>query len=184
MRHFASQVYDGVKTKTVIEQFERAARKAMHQFLTRQISDRLKSALSSGDDEPATEEGAEPNAADNGIVTTQEEWRAYYAVIAMLAPDVAADRIILRDGKSLASIVLDHSRQPICRLYFNAAQKKIGLIGPEKAEKRVPIKQVNDIFVYATRIRETATRHLKKAAQTAAVKKSRKDDAASEAIDE
>ena len=40
-RHFAGQIYDGVKTKAVIEQFERATRKAMHQFLTGRIGDRL-----------------------------------------------------------------------------------------------------------------------------------------------
>ena len=50
VRHFAGQIYEGLKTKTVIEQFERATRKAMHQFLTGRISDRLKSALSSTDD--------------------------------------------------------------------------------------------------------------------------------------
>ena len=36
VRHFASQVYDGVKTRAVIEQLETATRKAMHQFLTRE----------------------------------------------------------------------------------------------------------------------------------------------------
>jgi hypothetical protein len=168
VRHFASQVYDGVKTKAVIEQFERATRKAMHQFLTRKIGDRLKSALSSADDEepPTGEENAEAaEVPENDIVTTEEELRGYYAVTAMLAPDVAADRVILRDSKSRCSIVLDHSKQTICRLYFNSSQKKLGLIGPEWKEERVAIEDVNDIFAHAARIRETARRYLDKAAQ-------------------
>ena len=63
VRHFAGQIYEGVKTKAVIEQFERATRKAMHQFLTGRISDRLKSALSPTDDtEPVVSEAvAEPH---------------------------------------------------------------------------------------------------------------------------
>lgn len=42
-----------------------------------------------------------------------------------------------RDGDRDSMIVLDHSKQPLCRLYFNAAQKKLGLIGAERAEERV-----------------------------------------------
>ena len=168
VRHFASQVYDGVKTRAVIEQFERATRKAMHQFLTRKIGDRLKSALSSAAEEepPASEENAQAaEEAENDIVTTEDELRGYYAVTAMLAPDVAADRVILRDSKSRCSIVLDHSKQTICRLYFNSPQKKLGLIGPEWKEEKVAIEDVNDIFTHTARIRETARRYLEKAAQ-------------------
>ena len=168
VRHFASQVYDGVKTRAVIEQFERATRKAMHQFLTRKIGDRLKSALSSADEEepPASEENAQAaEEPENDIVTTEDELRGYYAVTAMLAPDVAADRVILRDSKSRCSIVLDHSKQTICRLYFNSPQKKLGLVGPEWKEEKVAIEDVNDIFTHTARIRETARRYLEKAAQ-------------------
>lgn len=169
VRHFASQIYDGVKTKAVIELFERATRKAMHQFLTRQISDRLRSALSSTDSsEPAAPETDTPSEpADTGIVTTEEEWHAYYAVTAILTPEVPADRVTLRDAKHSCSVLLDNTnRQPICRLYFNTAQKKVGLIGADKSEERVAIDQIGDIFAHADRIRETTRRYLGKAAQS------------------
>ena len=167
VRHFASQIYDGVKTKAVVEQFERATRKAMHQFLTRRISDRLKSALSSDEVEPPAggDDAQTAEVAESDIVTTEEELRGFYAVTAILAPDVAADRVILRDSKSRCSIVLDHWKQTICRLYFNSSQKKIGLIGPELTEERVAIERVNDIFAHSARIRETAQRYLDKAAR-------------------
>lgn len=163
VRHFAGQIYEGVKTKTVIEQFERATRKAMHQFLTRQISDRLKSALSTTDASESVENEADPapEPTDTGIVTTEEEWHAYYAVTAILTPEVSADRIALRDAKHSCSVLLDNTnRQPVCRLYFNTAQKKLGLIDATKSEERVPIDQIADIFVHADRIRETTRRYL------------------------
>ena len=166
VRHFAGQIYDGVKTKTVIEQFERATRKAMHQFLTGRISDRLKSALSSTDEaEPVVPEAiAEPEATDNDIVTTEEEWRAYYVVTAILTPDIPADRVTLRDGKHYCSVLLDNTnRQPICRLHFNTAQKRLGLFDANKKEEFVPVDEVSDIFAHAGRIRETAQRYLEKA---------------------
>ena len=182
VRHFAGQIYDGVKTKAVMEQFERATRKAMHQFLTRRISDRLKSALSSTEDEAAPPVDAqEPDATEHEIVTTEDEWRAYYAVTAMLAPDIVAERVILRDAKHRCSIVLDHSKQPLCRLYFNAAEKKkIGLIGRDRTEERVAINQVNDIFAYATRIRETARRYIEKKRDTTSVDNNTGADATAE----
>ena len=165
VRHFAGQIYEGVKTRAVVEQFERATRKAMHQFLTGRISDRLKSALSSTDDsEPvAPEAEAEPPevVADTGIVTTEEEWRAYYVVTAILTPDVPASRVTLRDGKRYCSVLLDNkNRQPICRLHFNTAHKRLGLFDANKSENRVLIKEVGDIFVHAGCLRETAQRYL------------------------
>ena len=183
VRHFASQIYDGVKTKSVIEQFERATRKAMHQFLTRKISDRLKSALSSTDttEPPAAETDVAPESTDTGIVTTEEEWHAYYAVTAILTPEVPADRVTLRDAKHSCSVLLDNTnRQPICRLYFNTAQKKIGLLDANKSEERIAIDQIGDIFVHADRIRETTRRYLEKAAQSA---RTAREEAAGESLD-
>lgn len=170
VRHFASQIYGGHKTKAVIKQFERATRKAMHQFLTQRINDRLKSAL-------ASTEASEPMASDetdaaevtkSDIVTTEEEWRAYYAVTAILMSDVPADRVTLRDAKHSCSVLLDNTnRQPICRLYFNRSQKRLGLIDANKSEERVPIDHVNDIFAYAGRIREATQRYLEQDVQSA-----------------
>ncbi len=171
VRHFASQIYEGKKTKAVLEQFERATRKAMHQFLTQQISDRLKSALSSTDDSEtvASEPDAVSEVTDNGIVTTEEKWRACYIVQAILMPDVPADRVTLRDGKYACSVLLDNTnRKPICRLYLNTAPKRLGLINAKKSEECVSIDRVSDIFAHAGRIRETTRRYLEKAVQPAA----------------
>ena len=134
-------------------------------------SDRLKSALSSTDDaEPVVSEAvAEPAPTDNDVGTTEEEWRAYYVVTAILTPDVPADRVTLRDGKHYCSVLLDNTnRQPICRLHFNTAQKRLGLVDANKSEERVPVDDVSDIFAHAGRIRETVQRYLEKAVQPAA----------------
>ena len=165
VRHFTGQVYEGVKTKAVIEQFTRATKKALHQFVAKHISDKLKSALASTDhDEPAAatetgaEEGAGTTGAETGIVTTEEEWQAYYAVTAILSEDVSPDRVVIRDAKSVCAILLDNTRlQPICRLYFNKAQKKIGLVNEAKVEDRVAIESISDIFSHADRIKGHGT---------------------------
>ena len=131
------------------------------------LSDKLKSALASTDhDEPAAptetaaEETAGPSGTDTGVVTTEEEWQAFYAVTAILSEDVSPNRVVIRDGKSLCAILLDNTnRQPICRLYFNKAQKKIGLLNEEKVEDRVAIESISDIFSHADRIKATVRRY-------------------------
>ena len=167
VRYFAAQVYEGVKTKAVMEQFTRATKKALHQFVAKRISDKLKSALASADHEEAgapSEEVVEetPAAAgsDSGIITTDEEWQAFYAVTAILSEEVAPERVVIRDAKSLCAILLDNTnRQPICRLYFNKGQKRIGLLNEQKEEERVPIESIGDLFKHAEQIKATVRRY-------------------------
>ena len=93
-------------------------------------------------------------------MTTEEEWQAYYAVTAILSTEVEPKRIVMRDAKSLCAIVLDNTnRQPICRLYFNKAQKKIGLLNEHKVEERVAIDSISDIFAHADQIKATVRRY-------------------------
>ena len=164
VRHFVGQIYEGTKTKQVINQFTGPTKKALHQFVARKINDRLKSALASADpDTQTTADSAveeEEEEEQVGIVTTEEELRCYYAIIAILSPDVPSERINLKDYLTLCNVLLDNNRfRPICRMYFNSAQKRIGFITvhPDEpnTEEKVPIDSINDIFHYADKIRAT-----------------------------
>ena len=60
----------------------------------------------------------------------------------------------IRDRKSYCTILLDGSvRKPICRLYFNRAQKYLGLFDGQL--ERLPVDSVNDIFQYSARLLAT-----------------------------
>ena len=73
---------------------------------------------------------------------------------------MSPNRVVIRDAKSLCAILLDNTnRQPICRLYFNRGQKKIGLLNEEKVEERVAIESIRDIFGHAGRIKATVRRY-------------------------
>ncbi len=97
-----------------------------------------------------TSEEAADTTDDSGIVTTEEEWQEYYAVTAILSPEIEPKRIVIRDAKSLCAILLDNTnRQPVCRLYFNKAQKKIGLLNEQKVEERVAIDTTPDALYAA-----------------------------------
>ncbi len=100
--------------------------------------------------------------ADPIQTTTEEEWQGFFAVKAILSQDIAPERIVMWDVRSYCGVLLDdNNRKPICRLHFNNESKKyLGLIGKGKAEDRVPITSIDEMFKYADRIRATPKRYV------------------------
>ena len=166
VRFFASQIYDGRLTQSVMEQFTNIVKEARNQFVNERIKDRLKSALSSGDPEPISNsdipvEESSNNLSEekNGIVTTQDEIDGYNIVRAILCESIDVSRIIMRDTKSYCGILLDdNNRKPICRLHFNSAQKYIGLFSSKK-ETRMRIDLLEDIFKYSEQIKSVVVEY-------------------------
>ncbi len=156
VRFFASQIFDGRLTKSVIEQFTKIVQEARKQFVNEKINERLKSALSANEqpkEDVESEDLEEPFADDNGIVTTEEEIDAYNVVKAILREVVDVRRIAMRDTKSYCGVLLDdNNRKPVCRLHFNYSQKYLGVFS-DKKEERIQIESVDDIFKYSDKLK-------------------------------
>lgn len=158
VRFFASQIYDGRLTQSVIEQFTRIVKEARNQFINERLNERLKSALAannqtevSDENQSAANKAAESK--DFDIETTQEEYDGYNIVKAILREMVDVKRIHMRDAKSYCAILLDdNNRKPICRLHFNYKQKYLGVFSG-KNEERLEIDDVDDIFRHADRLK-------------------------------
>lgn len=158
VRFFASQVHGGRLTKSVLEEFADYVKRALSQYVSDRISDRLRSAL---DQESAeltahseTVDAEEAGSDEDGIETTEDEERAYYIVTAILSRVTDPARVVMRDTKSYCGILLDdNNRKPICRLHFNRVQYYLGLFDADKNEERVAIDSVRDIYQHADRLR-------------------------------
>src|SRR5690606_31428376 len=170
---FASKVYSGRLTQTVISEFMDITRQALRLYISEQIENRLKSALqqeteSISTDQKAQSKGAEngqTKADDNGIFTSEEELEGHRIVRAILRELVDAKRVALRDAKSYCAILLDdNNRKAICRLRFNSSRKQLGIINEQKEEEIVPIESVDDIYKYADRLKAVVA-HYDKLAQ-------------------
>ena len=138
------------------------ARQAAAQLINERVNDRLRSALNQ--DDRQKEEPAEVEEGDAGpdIVTTAEEWEGLYAVKAILRDLVEASRLVLKDTRSgYCTIYLDGWRR-ICRLYFDGAQKYLGLPSKEAryGEERVRVEGVDDLYQHADALREALRSHL------------------------
>lgn len=168
----AGHIYEGAFYASVMEKFRPLVAKALKQFLSDQVNDRLKTALgaddikmaSSPEDESEQSEDTPVDAAepdDDGIVTTEEEIAAYRIIKAIACRDVDPARITMRDAKSYCSIFLDdNNRKPIARLFFNTKQKYIGVFDDNRNCERKPIDDLNGIYQFADDIRAEVQRLL------------------------
>ncbi len=77
-----------------------------------------------------------------------------------MSPDIKRKRIVIRNGKSLCAILLGNTNhQPICRLYFNKAQKRMDMLNEQKVEERVASESISDILVHADQIKAKVRRY-------------------------
>lgn len=165
VKFFASRVYTGKVTQKILTQFGDFTKKALHQFLNDKINERLKSALSveisTAPQEAQTTAKADSipssvEAEQKAVVTTEEEIEAFHIIKAMLRDVVEPKRIAFRDNQNYAAILLDdNNRKTICRLYFNRANKYVGLFDTEKNEQKILIANINELYDFAERMKTT-----------------------------
>lgn len=158
VRLVLADIYSGMKTQLVIEQFTPLVRQGLGAVINDQINARLKSALSTvpvpeiQPQDETNEQSTEDTG--KGIVTTHEEMEGFYIVRAILRSVVDVERVVMRDTKSYCGIILDDSnRKPVCRLHFNTQQKYIGIFDEKRIESRKPISSLNEIYDYSEQIR-------------------------------
>lgn len=167
----AKQVYEGVLTPKLKEQFNILVHRSFHQFLNDKITMRLRSAMldSGGQGILTTELPAPPTsvaeatpaaeADEREIVTTVEETEGFMIVRAILRKAVTVNRVVMRDVQSYCGILLDdNNRKPICRLHFNGSKKFVTVFDVEGGE-RVDITSLDDLYGLASRIRAAVQRY-------------------------
>ena len=172
IKFFTSRVFEGSFTQKTREQFTPLVTKATKQFLNDQVNDRLKTALGGTNFSPsesASQAGAVTSHAaaqsdlerDTEIDTTLEELEGYQIVKAIACSEVKPQRVVHRDSKSYFAIILDdNNRKPIARLHFNGKSKKyLGIFDVEKNETRHEIESLDDIYKFATQIRDSVKRY-------------------------
>jgi len=181
VRFLAAKVYGKNITQRVRDQFSPLVTKASQQFLTEQVNDRLQTALGSEaaidpaivelDQAPRNDTAPSPGTtAGDGtergseVTTTEEELEGCRIVRAIVCSEVPAARVIGRDTKTYFGVLLDdNNRKPIARLWFNRSQRYLGVFDDAKAETRLAVTELEDIYQHADRLRKTVARYLAKA---------------------
>ncbi len=176
VRFIAKQVYDGVLTAKMKDQFSALIARTMQQFLNEKLAAKFKSVLADtgvisasaalsppAETSVAAPETTPPKEQEKGIVTTVEETEGFMIVRAILRKNVAVNRVMMRDVQSYCGILLDdNNRKPICRMHFNGSKKFLTLFDKEEIE-RVDIESLDDLYQLASRLRDTVVKYEVKA---------------------
>ena len=171
VRFFGKQVYDGVFSQKVLEQFTALTKRTIGSYINDIISDRLKAAIKTDEEATATEQKTaekteeqpkEPETNEDGIVTTEEELEAFFIVKSIIRSVVTSDRITYKDTRSYFGVQIDNNvRKTVVRFYFNQPKnKRIAIISEDKSERMYKVQTLDEIYNYADELTEAAKRYV------------------------
>ena len=148
IKYLLNEIYDGVKTKQVVERFTPIVKKTFRIFITDQVNSKLSAALNTTvNDKHDDHEFDEDIIVDAGIVTTPEELEAYAITKVLLNDVVDNNRIFYRDNQTYFNILLDDNiRKWIVRIYLNRSKKYIVLNNGKK--EKIEISTPMDLTKY------------------------------------
>lgn len=149
----ARRVHDGRLTPAVKENFTKMLVSTISALVRDLVNERLSSALNAAAPVAVESGGEEPAAAEDGVVTTQEEISGFHIVQAIASRLVDPKRVTLRDAKSYCAILLDdNNRKTIARMWFNAATVKYFGTFSGKDETRHHLPELTAIYQLAPTI--------------------------------
>ncbi|NOW98951.1 type I restriction endonuclease [Mucilaginibacter sp. SG564] len=151
---FTKQVYAGVLTAKVKEQFGPIIKRSFTVLISDAINERLKSALNQEKQIEVAEAGkleeAMATEPASNIVTTEEELEGFYIVKSLLRQHVEAKRVTYRDAQSYFAILLDdNNRKTICRLYLGGTKEYLVVLDEAKKEVRYELQSLDGIYQHA-----------------------------------
>jgi hypothetical protein len=152
VKFFAKQVYDGMITAKLLDQFTSLTKKSISSYISDLISERLKSALKTEETQTTTkeEEQLPEETTASKINTTEEEIESYMIIKSICREKVDVSRIFYRDAQNYFSILLDdNNRKYICRMYFNTSNKYVSTIDENKKEEKHLIESLDDLYKYS-----------------------------------
>lgn len=159
-----SDMHSGVKNQKVIDQFTPLVKRAIQQYITDAMNEKIQNALRR-DVEPELPKVANtttpPSEDQKKIVTTIEELEAFGAIKAILRDTVSCERVVYRDNETYFGILLDdNNRKWICRVYVNTSKKYITVSDENKNAVRYDINSIDDIYQYSAEIIDAVKKYL------------------------
>jgi hypothetical protein len=141
----------------VLEQFTTLTKKSISAYINELISDRLKLALKSNEEEQRqaqTEEQEQQDSKEEKIETTVDELESFMIVKSILRSTIDVGRISYKDTQNYFNIMLDDSvRKTVCRLYYTARKKHIAIYDDQSRDfVKHTIEKLDDIFNFSEQI--------------------------------
>lgn len=176
IRFFLQGCYSGPKTQNVLEKFRPVLRKALNDYISETMNDKIKTALggSGGSvsiqearpaevpvDDSAMSTDEEPEKRTPNIVTTEEELEAYFIIKNMLKDVADLHDITYKDTESYINILYkSNTRKWICRLRLTDNAKILIIPDENKKETKYSLQDIYDLQQYKDQLTEVLNRYL------------------------
>lgn len=165
---FLTSCYSGAKTQSVIEKFRPLLRKALLDYISETMNDKIKTALGgSGGSVSVPEQkveetpAADPQPEKSRIVTTEEELEAYFIIKNLLAEKTDIHNITYKDTESYINMLYKgNTRKWICRLRLTDSQKILIIPDENKKEIKHTLKDIYEIQSYKEELEKVLERYL------------------------
>lgn len=143
-----SDIYEGQKTKQVIETFRPLVKKSFKQLILGKVETRLNNAIHG-----IKEIEDDIEIEDKKIVTTEDELQFYQIVKSLLVGKIDLERIGYRDAESYFNVLLDNNnRKWICRVKF----LKDSTINVIFKSETINIASLNNVYDLKEKITQSA----------------------------
>lgn len=172
-RLFLQGCYSGQKTQAVIEKFRPLLKKALNDYISETMNEKIKIALGgSGGSvsvaerapQPAPDsqdEDADVDRSEPKIVTTEEELEAYFIIKNMLKDVADIQDITYKDTESYINMLYKgNSRKWICRLKLTESTKTLLIPDENKKGVKYVLESVYDLEQYSDMLHEVLGRYL------------------------
>lgn len=167
VKFFLTRSYEGRFTQNVLDKFKPILKKALNNYITELMNDKIKNALGSQEtsiseeNESSADEDETSTERVHKIVTTEEELEAYFIVKNLLKDVVNMKDITYKDNERYMAILYKgKSTKWICRLYFNSSNKYIAISDDSKKEQRCDIKNLYDIEEFKAELVASVSKYL------------------------
>lgn len=172
-RLFLQGCYTGQKTQAVIEKFRPLLKKALNDYISETMNDKIKNALggSGGSvsvsekstvEAASTEKDADtPDSNESKIVTTEEELEAYFIIKNLLKDVVDLQDITYKDTESYINILYKkNTRKWICRLKLTDTVKTLIVPDEEKKGQKFNLTSVYNLEQYNDLLHKILARYM------------------------
>lgn len=161
---FLSTIYSGMKTQNVIEKFRPIVKKALNQFITETMNEKLKTVLDSSSPQEKEEHVELDNDApvvNSKIVTTAEELEAFFLIKNILKDTVEIDEITYKDTESYFAVLYQGKPTKwICRLILTDMQKILVIPDENKKGIKYTLEHIYDIENYKDQLIDVLNRYM------------------------
>ena len=172
IRFFLQNCYSAPKTQSVLEKFRHKMKKALNDFISETMNDKIKTALggsggtvSAPDTKPVDEPESGEQESDGkrvpNIVTTEEELEAYFIVKNLLGALVDIRDITYKDTESYINILYKgNSRKWICRLALSSSRKTLIIPDENKKETKYQLQDIYELSKYSDELITVLKRYI------------------------